>query len=40
MQGFDLKIGDTVSVFKSAYVTKLVKVRNLSFYDIVKNKLN
>ncbi len=39
-QPFDLRVGDTVGVFKSAYVTRLVKVKNLSFYDIVKNKLN
>ena len=35
-----LKAGDLVYVRKSSYVTKLVKVRSLSFYDIVKNKLN
>ena len=39
-QPCDLNIGDVVNVFKSAYITRLVKVTNLSFYDIVKNKLN
>ena len=39
-QPCDLMTSDIVNVFKSAFVTKLVKVTNLSFYDIVKNKLN
>ena len=37
---FTLKTGDLVYVRKSSYVTKLIKLRSLSFYDIVRNKLN
>lgn len=39
-QTCELLVGDLVIVRKSQSVTRLVKVRNLSFYDIVKNKLN
>ncbi len=35
-----LKTGDLVYVRKSSYVTKLIKLRSLSFYDIVRHKLN
>ena len=37
---FTLKTGDLVYVRKSSYVTKLIKLRSLSFDDIVRNKLN
>ena len=37
---FTLKTGDIVYVKKSAYVTRLIKLRKLSFYDIVRHKLN
>ena len=39
-ESFTLQVGDLVYVKKSDYVTKLVKVRSPSFYEIVKNKLN
>ena len=39
-ESFPLQVGDLVYVKKSDYVTKLVKVRSPSFYEIVKNKLN
>ncbi|MBR4692294.1 MAG: NAD(+)/NADH kinase [Oscillospiraceae bacterium] len=35
-----LKTGDLVYVRKSRYVTRLIKLRKLSFYDIVRHKLN
>ena len=34
-----LNTGDTVTITKSRYVTKLVRLSNRSFFDIVKNKL-
>ena len=37
---FTLKTGDIVRVKKSAYITRLIKLRKLSFYDIVRHKLN
>ena len=37
---FTLKNGDVVCVKKSAFVTRLIKLRKLSFYDIVRHKLN
>jgi Predicted sugar kinase len=37
---FTLKNGDIVCVKKSAFVTRLIKLRKLSFYDIVRHKLN
>jgi len=37
---FTLQTGDLVYAKRSAYVTKLLKVRSLSFYEIVKHKLN
>ncbi len=37
---FTLRTGDTVHVRKSEMVTRLIKLRRLSFYDIVRNKLN
>jgi NAD+ kinase len=36
---FTLRSGDVVHIRKSAYVTRLVKLRKLSFYDVVRNKL-
>ena len=35
-----LKTGDLVYVRKSSFVTRLIKLRSLSFYDIVRHKLN
>ena len=35
-----LQTGDLVYVRKSSYVTRLIKLRKLSFYDIVRHKLN
>jgi NAD+ kinase len=35
-----LKTGDLVYVRKSSYVTQLIKLRSLSFYEIVRHKLN
>lgn len=35
-----LRTGDLVVVRRSAYRTRLLKLRHLSFYDIVKHKLN
>lgn len=37
---FPLKDGDIIRVKKSAYVTRLIKLRTLSFYEIVRHKLN
>ena len=37
---FRLQVGDIVYVRKSRYVTKLIKLRSLSFYEIVRHKLN
>lgn len=37
---FALELEDIIFVRKSKYITRLVKVKNNSFYDIVKNKLN
>ena len=37
---FRLQVGDIVYVRKSKYVTKLIKLRSLSFYEIVRHKLN
>ena len=37
---FRLQVGDLVYVRKSKYVTRLVKLRSLSFYEIVRHKLN
>ena len=34
-----LNTGDTVTITRSRYVTKLVRLNNRSFFDIVKNKL-
>ncbi len=34
-----LNTGDTVTITQSRYVTKLVRLNNRSFFDIVKNKL-
>ena len=34
-----LNTGDTVTITKSRYVTKLVRLNDRSFFDIVKNKL-
>ncbi len=36
---FTLRSGDVVHIWKSDYVTRLVKLRKLSFYDVVRNKL-
>ncbi len=36
---FTLRSGDVVHIRKSAFVTRLVKLRKLSFYDVVRNKL-
>ena len=35
-----LRTGDLVYVRKSSYVTQLIKLRSLSFYEIVRHKLN
>lgn len=35
-----LRIGDLVYVRKSAFTTKLLKLRRVSFYEIVRSKLN
>ena len=35
-----LKTGDLVYVRKSSYVTRLIKLRSISFYEIVRHKLN
>ena len=37
---FRLQVGDLVYVRKSNYVTRLLKLRSLSFYEIVRHKLN
>lgn len=34
-----LNTGDTITITRSRYVTKLVRLNNRSFFDIVKNKL-
>ncbi len=34
-----LNTGDTVTITRSRYITKLVRLNNRSFFDIVKNKL-
>ena len=36
---FTLRTGDLVYVWKSEYVTRLIKLRKLSFYDVVRHKL-
>ncbi len=35
-----LRTGDLIYVRKSSYVTRLIKLRSLSFYEIVRHKLN
>ena len=37
---FRLQVGDLLFVRKSKYVTRLLKLRSLSFYEIVRHKLN
>jgi NAD+ kinase len=37
--GYNISEGDKIIIKKSEYVTKLVKVSNRSFYDILKTKL-
>ncbi len=40
LDGFCLNDGDVVSVSKSRkYVTKLIKIKNDSFFDVLKNKI-
>lgn len=39
-QSFRPETGDIIYVSRSQYITRLVKVKNTSFYEIVKNKLN
>jgi NAD+ kinase len=37
--GYNICVGDKIIIKKSSHVTKLVKVSNRSFYDILKTKL-
>ncbi|MGI6485756.1 MAG: NAD(+)/NADH kinase [Tepidanaerobacteraceae bacterium] len=39
-QGYELLPGDEVTVKKSIYKTKLVRIKNRSFYDILRKKLS
>lgn len=38
-EGFDLEDGDVIKICKSNYQTSLIKLSDLSFYDVLKQKL-
>lgn len=38
-EGFDLEDGDVIKICKSNYKTALIKLSDLSFYDVLKKKL-
>lgn len=37
--GYNINVGDKIVIKKSEYVTKLIKVSNRSFYDVLRTKL-